>query len=96
MKENVEPHKYDEKTPIFVDQESHKDKGFVFASMETKGQKSVDMENTILSTQIANPQTGANDHIFGVFDGHRGSKVSIFCQAVLPKLVELNLKILFN
>lgn len=36
------------------------------------------------------------DSIYGVFDGHGGSEVSIMCKCILPHVLEWNLKKLSN
>jgi len=48
------------------------------------------MEDCLLKSNINN--CGQQDAIFGVFDGHGGSDISIISKAVFPKILEWNLQ----
>ena len=47
------------------------------------------MEDATLSCYIKN--NNQLDLLFGVFDGHGGQEVAIFCKAVFPTVLEWNI-----
>lgn len=50
------------------------------------------MEDSTIIDVIHNAD-GSRDNLYGVFDGHGGAEVSLFCQCVLPTILKFNLKI---
>ena len=45
-------------------------------------------------TNIAQINIGDGNSLFGVFDGHGGSAVSLFCKVVMPRVLKRNLECL--
>lgn len=53
------------------------------------------MEDSILAQKISGINND-NDDIFGIFDGHGGYLVSLFCKVVFPKVLLCNLQNIFE
>ena len=66
-----------------------KDGDLIYAEIETQGWRPY-MEDYILNKRIKNHK-GEWDQIFGIFDGHGGPLVSLFCKIVLPLVMQKNL-----
>ena len=59
-----------------------------FATCEMQGWRNT-MEDAMISCKVKNGEH--ESWLFGVFDGHGGSAVSIFCKSIFPKLLEWHL-----
>lgn len=69
-----------------------KDPDFTIASIETQGWR-ISMEDFVMSETITNrlrKDRISRDALLGIFDGHGGSMVSLYCKAVLPKIIQHN------
>ena len=77
--------------PIYSESQTDDD-NFIFVKMETQGWRP-SMEDFILLQKIDGLNENEIDDIFGIFDGHGGYLVSLFCKTVMPNVVSYNLKL---
>ena len=63
----------------------------LITQIETQGWRP-NMEDSILNQKVTNHH-GEIDDILGIFDGHGGSLISIFCKIVFPFVLEENFQI---
>ena len=72
-----------------IHSEAIADDDLIFARIETQGWRQT-MEDSILFEKI----TGFNDeidNIFGIFDGHGGYLVSLFCKVIFGEVMFINM-----
>lgn len=75
-----------------VHSETYADDEFVFVRSETQGWRPT-MEDFILCHKIVGLNEEVDD-LFGIFDGHGGYYVALFCKTVLPDVMAYNLQLI--
>ena len=65
--------------------------GHLHAAVEVQGWRRQMEDSTIID--VIENDDGSRDNLYGVFDGHGGAEVSLFCQCVLPSVLRFNLKL---
>lgn len=64
---------------------------YMFVQMETQGWR-VNMEDAIMIKEINGPNGIDRDYLLGIFDGHGGHMVSLFCKVVVPRIFDKIMK----
>lgn len=77
-----------------ITSEVRSDSEFVFIRMETQGWRPT-MEDFMLFQKI-DGFNGEKDDIFGIFDGHGGYLISMFCKVVFPEVMAHNMEQIKN
>lgn len=69
------------------------DSEFIFLKAETQGWRPK-MEDFVIFHKVNGITPDQLDDLFGIFDGHGGYIVALFCKIVFPEVLEYNIKII--